>query len=328
VSGRSRTLRRVARLAVPAGLCALLLGVATPPAPSGASGSSIAPSPGSASVVAAMVGSASRLSTLPVTSFPPLSLEGVDSVSHVSPTTARGCLTTTACVFGDLHARRTIVLFGDSHAQMWLPAVAAAGRTLRYRVVLLFLGGCPFASVTVWNPQPLGPFPAGYYGYCDGFRRNALRAIERLRPALVLLSNRTSLIESSPNHYFDRAQWVHGVKTTVRDLRRSVRDVAVIGDVVYLQRPMPECLAAYPTDVQACATANPNLAAHSHEAAEREAARAAGASFINVLPWVCTARCSPVIGPFLVYLNQAHLDVAYVTFLSKVMTSAIRRVLR
>ena len=305
-------------------VAAVVLGTA---APTSATTTPTAPPPGTAQQVSALVGAAPRVGALPATSFPALAAEGNDSVSRFDPTTAHGCYGVGACVFGDRTARRTIVLFGDSHAQMWLPAVSAAGVTLGYRVVLLYLGGCPFAWVTVWNPTAVGPFPAGYYHFCDAFRARAIRSIERLHPSLVLLSNRTSLLDVSPTHYFDRAQWQRGVRTTVRMLRRHVRHVAVIGDVVYMERTLPQCLAAYPSTVQSCSTQNPNLAAHGHEAAERDAAKAAGARFINTLPWVCTARCSPVIGPFLVYLNQAHLDVTYVTYLSRVMTSAVRRVL-
>jgi len=287
-----------------------------------------APHPGTAAQVQAAVAFSSRITTVPSPSFPWLGAEGVDSASREFPATSRGCLTATACVFGDPAARRTIFLYGDSHAQMWLSAVAPAAAALHYRVVLMFLGGCPFADVTVWNPIPIGPFPAGFYHACDWFRFAAIQAIRRLKPALVLLSNRTAMVMRGPGSYFSRAQWRRGVVRTIAAIRRTTPDVAVIGDIVFMSNALPQCLAAEPTHVQACASPNPNLAVHGHEAAEGEAARAAGARFIDTLPWVCTQRCSPVIGPFLVYLNGAHLDATYVTYLSRVMQARLVALLR
>ena len=296
----------------------------------GASASAVsgsAPAPGSAAQVHSLVAAASTITALPASSSPALSFEPEDSASREFPATSHGCYTTRACVFGDRSARRTIVLFGDSHAQMWLSAVSPAARALRYRVVLLFLGGCPFASVTVWNPIPLPPYPAGYYYGCNAFRRDSIRAIDRLHPALVLLSNRTALVPSGAGTYFSRAKWQHGVRTTILHLRRYVHRIAVLGDVDYMSKDPPECLAAYPSGVQRCASPNPNLSSHGHEAAERNEARRLGVRFINTLPWICTRTCSPVIGSFLVYLNNAHLDATYVAYLSQVMTAALRRVL-
>lgn len=288
----------------------------------------VAPRPGSAAQIAAAVASAPRITSLPAPSFPTLGAEGSDSATREFPPTAYGCLTPTACVFGDTASPRTIFLYGDSHAQMWLSAVVPAARDLGDRVVLMYLGGCPFADLTVWNPIPLPPFPAGYYHACNWFRARAIHDIDRMHPSLVLLSNRTAMVPAGPGTWFTRRQWQHGVRATINAIRPHVGTIAVIGDIVYMSKALPECLAAYPRSVQACASPNPNLAAHSHEAAERDAARAAGAKFIDTLPWTCSASCSPVIGPFLVYLNSAHLDATYVSYLSGVMLTALERVLR
>jgi hypothetical protein len=96
---------------------------------------------------------------------------------------------------------------------------------------------------------------------------------------------------------------------------------------VYFDQPMPQCIAKNHTNVQACASPNPNPTAHSHQAAERAETLSLGERFINPLSWICTTTCSPVIGSFLAYLNNAHLDATYVTFLSSVMQSALQKVL-
>jgi SGNH domain (fused to AT3 domains) len=285
------------------------------------------PSPGTSSQIAALVRAASSITKVPTASWPSLTAEGADSASHEYPATSHGCFVVTACVFGDTNAKRTIVLFGDSHAQMWLSAVDPAAIALKYRVVLLFLGGCPAATLTVWNPEPLPPFPAGYYTGCNTFRSKAIKAINRLHPVLVLLSNRTAMVESGNGTFFTNAQWEKGVRATILALKKPGTKIAVIGDIDYFNLPMPDCLAANPSSVQSCASPNPNSTSHGHASAEKLEAIALDERFIETLPWACTKTCSPVIGSFLPYLNSTHLDATYVTYLTKVMQSALVKVL-
>jgi SGNH domain (fused to AT3 domains) len=289
--------------------------------------SKAAPPPGTYAQVAALVHASTHITSIPSVSYPSYAAESSDSASHEYPATSHGCLAINACVFGDRTSKKTIVLFGDSHAQMWLSAVAPAAVQLQYRVVLLFLGGCPAASVTVWNAEPLPPFPAGYYTGCNHFRTQAIKAINHLHPALVLLSNRTAMVESGDGTYFTNAQWEAGVKKTIVDLTHKGTKIAIIGDIVYFNEPMPQCIDTYPSNVQQCASPNPNTSSRSHELAERSEAIALGAGFIDALPWICTKSCSPVIGSFLAYLNSTHLDATYVTFLSRVMQASLQKLL-
>ena len=257
-----------------------------------------------------------------------ISVEASDSATREFPATSHGCLSVSGCVFGDTTSPQTIVLFGDSHAQMWLSAVVPAAEVLHYRVVLLYLGGCPAASVNVWNQVPIEGAPAGYYTECNRFRSQAITAIDHLHPTLVLLSNRTSMVQSGAGKYFTDAQWKNAVRSTIDQLRRPKTRVAVIGDIVYFNEPLPQCLAANPTEVQQCATTNPNATSHGHQSAERVEALSLGASVINPLSWLCTSTCSPVIGSFLPYLNNTHLDVTYVTYLSGVLQASLVKVLK
>ena len=54
-----------------------------------------------------------------------------------------------SCVFGDPRARRTIVLYGDSHAGMWFRAMDGIAHRSGWRLVVLFKPGCPASLVPV-----------------------------------------------------------------------------------------------------------------------------------------------------------------------------------
>jgi hypothetical protein len=74
---------------------------------------------------------------------------------------ANGCLLgfndveQAACEFGDLNGTHTVVLFGDSHIEHWLPAVAEAATRLHWKVVAWTKAACSAARVTLYNPMPL-----------------------------------------------------------------------------------------------------------------------------------------------------------------------------
>lgn len=288
------------------------------------------PTPGTASQIAALVAASSSVTALPSNPDPSLATEGIDSANQWYPITRADCTsaTTNPCVFGDLKSKKVIAVLGDSHAQMWLSALAPAAQSLGYRLVLFWMAGCPAADLTVYNPIPLTPYPAGPYYACNTFRTHAIASIKKLRPTLVLMSNRTSLIYATKTAYFTDAQWQAGVKKTVGMLKSAKIKLAIIGDTPYMPQPMPSCLDAYPTSVQTCAAPNPNPAAHNHVAAEQKEAKTLRIGYVNTLPWLCTKTvCSAVIGNFLVYLDESHVDETYAAFLTNVMKAAIKPLL-
>ncbi|WP_281964913.1 acyltransferase family protein [Serinicoccus marinus] len=61
--------------------------------------------------------------------------------------TLPGAERATLCVDGDVGSTTRVVLVGDSHAAMWMPALAAAGAERGWRVELMAHTGCPAADV-------------------------------------------------------------------------------------------------------------------------------------------------------------------------------------
>ncbi len=103
-----------------------------------------------------------------------------------------------------------MVLFGDSHAAMWLPALVYDGTHLHFRVVLLWYSGCPAADLTVWNPSQHG-IDKG----CDGWRSKSIAQIKALAPSLVLLTDRTTAVNGATNKPIPNATWKAGMATTI-----------------------------------------------------------------------------------------------------------------
>jgi hypothetical protein len=272
--------------------------------------------------LATLVSKSKTISVLPASPDPTLDSLAVNDVQHIYPKTALGCSTATQCVFGDLAARRTIVLFGDSHARMWLPALVPYAKSSHFKVVLLWLSGCPAATVSVWNLTTGVPFTT-----CDTWRTNTIALIDTMRPALVLVASHTTRVYTSkgPTTVFTPAQWEKGDKATIRALEKGRTKVALIGDIIGLTLDVPTCLAAHPTEVQACSVANPNPAVPGFYKAEALAAKATHVPYLNPIPWLCTKTCSTVIGHFLVYTNNNHITFVFAEYLSTVFGDAVKK---
>lgn len=288
-------------------------------------GSGAARSPGTASQVKALVAASHRIKVLPKGLTPSLANAVSDAPELIYPSTRYGCASLNQCVFGDTASATSVVLFGDSHADMWLSAVIPWATSQHLKLVVLTSEGCPVADVDVWlsNAQ-------GYYTGCNTSRAKDIALIDGLKPAYVVISERTSHLKSSPTAYFTNPQWQTGLTTSLSQLKPSGAKLVVIGDVTVLDTSPPLCLASYPTKVQKCSNASPNprLVDQSHLTAQKAAAKAEGAAFIDPDPWLCTTTCSSVIGNMVVYRDAYHVTNTYVTYLTKVLDAALTSAVR
>lgn len=281
------------------------------------------PKAGSASAIAALVAASAQIERVPSNMVPSLYDVVNDDTSSYYPATRTGCSGVTQCAYGRTSSKKVVVLFGDSHAYMWLPAIVPYARLEGLRLVLIWKASCPATDVTVWNGESGAPNAA-----CNAFRAKSIAQIKQLRPALVLLASRTTEVEGPTGRPISSATWQHGLEHTIDAIRTAATKVAVIGDVTEFSTSLPDCLAAYPTKVQECSTPDPNPQVPDHFAAEKAAAKATHVTYVNPHPWLCTATCSPIVGTYAAYYNNNHVTATYAAFLSGVFTTALRQLLK
>ncbi len=65
---------------------------------------------------------------------------------------SRAATTSSMCVHGDPEASRVMVIFGDSHAAMWVPALDVIGREQHWQVVQLTKPGCQVPDFPRYSP--------------------------------------------------------------------------------------------------------------------------------------------------------------------------------
>lgn len=296
------------------------------PEPSAARGS--AGSPGSSAP--------SPATTPPATSTGPLPLDLTPSLvaarDNVPRTDSDGCnqnalgTTIPECAYGDTASATTVVLFGDSHANQWFPAIEWLAKNRGWRLVSLTKNACPPATMTVWNPQMKRS-----YAECDRWRESAFQRIAMEHPALVIVGNSRSYrpagTEGPSAPAGGRLQRV-ALETTLARLKGLAGAVVLMGDTPNFDGDPPECLSKHRDDVRACAQPREKVTSPDWTNAEREAAARAGASYVDTTGWACpSAPCPVVIGRYLVFRDWHHLSTPFVLALRHRLADALTNAL-
>jgi hypothetical protein len=227
------------------------------------------------------------------------------------------CATVGSCVQGDTTSSKVAVVFGDSHALMWMPAINPTAVAHHVKIELVWLGGCPAATVSIYYPVLDDP------ARCNAWRASTIVAIKKINPAVVLLGGR-AFARSSPTSFFTSDQWAKGLETTIASLKSSTTKVGVIEDTVGFSVKTVTCLSTYPSAVQKCSAPWPTTKAHGTQAGELKAATVTGVTFLATHQWFCTRSCSMVIGGFFPFVDQDHVSTTYSSYLSVVMRTELK----
>ena len=199
------------------------------------------------------------------------------------------------CVDGDLDAPR-IVLFGDSHAAQWFPALQRVARERGWALESHTKSSCPSVDVAVLRSG----VP---YGECDRWRDAVIDRLAEDPPTVVVLANYGSAdlaVEA------DRTgQWADGMRST---LSRIAAPVVVLADTPDLRTSPTVCLSAHLESARSCAKETSIALDGETREVERTVTDAAHVPYIDLTDHLCTSElCAPILGSTLVYRDSHHL---------------------
>ena len=219
-------------------------------------------------------------------------------------------VTSPICKLGDPSSSRTVVLFGDSHAQMWASAMIPIAEAQHFALVVMAKPGCAVTAINT-NTQA---WP------CKSWYDWALAQTRKLHPAVTIVSD---LITNSTS--------TSGIAALVADLREEL--VAVPHGVLLADPPgqsqsVATCLSRPGANLGTCSTTlsssyvtlNQDL-----EALIRQTHR----PVIPVEQWFCSDDiCPSVVGNTAVMRDVNHMTPQYAASLEPVLAPEIARVLR
>jgi peptidoglycan/LPS O-acetylase OafA/YrhL len=257
---------------------------------------------------------------VPANLDPPLA----EAKSSNSPTFYDGCMDAfleTAvrnCAFGAATSARTVVLFGDSHAAMWFPAVDAAANAHGWRLLNLTKATCPPFDIPIFSPDLGRTFTE-----CEAWRSKVLARIMVEHPALVILGvarHYEPVYGFSP---YDNG-WLSYLAQMVIQLRQLGSQVLVIGPVPKPPFVVPDCLSAHLSSAAACTFPVAQTINEAGEAAERAAVMNAGGAYLNTQPWFCAgATCGVMLDNIEMWRDDNHITETYSAYLGPAMGAQI-----
>jgi peptidoglycan/LPS O-acetylase OafA/YrhL len=218
------------------------------------------------------------------------------------------------CVYGDPAAATTVVVFGDSHAGMWLPAIQALALERHWRVVPLIKPACTPVDVSVWRQQLNRPFHE-----CDAWRDLAIQKIAGDHPAIVFFASSSNyhVVDAHGDRISNQSQvWREGMISVLERLKEDTTRLIVIGMTPRHASDPLECLAQNDL-IQDCLAPRSELVDTKYLALEADAAHRAGADLISTTEWLCQpSTCALVMGRYLVYRDKGHLTATIATVLA------------
>jgi hypothetical protein len=283
------------------------------------------------------IASALSLHVFPAGTDPALSLF-LPSSSFGLPAMIQNCnpptyvTTVPTCAYGDTSSTTTVVLYGNSQAQMWAPALALLGVRDHFKLVPIAKPACG----TFVDSSYIGP-NGQVSPLCGAFVRWAVERMNALHPAVVLVASTpgsvlrpganphqlgangrlpsTSIVDPST------ARTVADFTKLVHELRPSRARVVLLSGIpltyVHPQGDLTPtgCLLANLTNVQKCTLVEPTLSNSAWLRSFTLAAERSHVAFVNVNPLLCSRGfCPPIVADVLVKFDHLHLTGTYVDY--------------
>ena len=222
------------------------------------------------------------------------------------------------CTYGDTASATTIVLFGDSHAAEWFPAIEELARSEGWRLVSLTKSGCPSASI-----EPYALALDRPYTECDVWRASALTRIVELRPKFVVMSNATQYMRASDARLRITAdQWRQAEAQTLQRLSVAAIPTFVVRDSPIPGFDVPTCASrlTWRTGSSSGQCDAARAIAVEHVAADAEAQAIASSGNARVVD-LTDAICGETVCPAekdgrVVYRDDHHLTASFVAYLA------------
>jgi peptidoglycan/LPS O-acetylase OafA/YrhL len=209
------------------------------------------------------------------------------------------------CSYGDRGAKKKIVLFGDSHAAQWFPALERLANENNFELISLTKSACPGPAVEKVD--------SGEYKNADCFawRDNSLERIAKLKPYAVIFSGFQHF--QVPDGYSSRREWWQaGQRRTLDSLRGNATHIVYITDTPHPKQDIPACLAD-------------GVISDCDDSERSEAISIPGLKAVNPTPWLCTDKCSSVINEQVAYRDGSHISIAMSELLAQPLGVALRR---
>ena len=222
------------------------------------------------------------------------------------------------CHMGDATATRTVVVFGDSHAEMWMPALTYFATSQGWDLIPLIKTGSCVSFAWSGNSPQNSVDPS-----CQPWLRWALEELKQLNPNAIVFATQYSAAGAAISGPAIFPKLISALKTAIDSLTALTPRLAFIEDVPQIDKDPIDCLLASGATLGSCTTPL-RTGLTSLDSQVKQIVDAAQARFVPTLPWFCADnRCPTVIGNTIAYIEQGHVSKTYATKLGVPLAEAL-----
>jgi hypothetical protein len=225
------------------------------------------------------------------------------------------------CLGGDPSGSKLIVLYGDSHASMWMPAIDAIAKKNGYRVELYAKLACPLIEAPVWSYQLNRAF-----NECTEWQQLVLPKIKNAKPDLLIVTDqwKPAVINGEKSDFDTETLWAKEFPKALATLNSYTKKLVVIGNNPSMTTDSINCVSRPGVTISICASVRTKADNNAFNKIERAATLAVKATFIDTVSWACDAfMCPAIIDNKLVYFDQWHFTATYIDWLTPSLAKAL-----
>ena len=194
------------------------------------------------------------------------------------------------CEFGKLDSSKTLVLYGDSHAVQWFPALQKLAEEKGFKLITLTKSACPSIDVV---RESVGAFKMSN---CTAWRKNAIARIAAVKPDLIILSSFEHF--ATPGDPRNVKQWwAEGSERTYQTLKPLTSNLIYVLDTPLPDRNIPSCLAS--TSADKCLAGS-----------RLGLPQVANFEIVDPAEWLCEGACKAIVRGNVAYRDASHISVA------------------
>jgi peptidoglycan/LPS O-acetylase OafA/YrhL len=227
------------------------------------------------------------------------------------------------CSFGEISKPESlVVLFGDSHAAQWFPALKDIAESRRWKLVTIIKSACSPMNIESSSMDTTRAVKT-----CEQWRKLAITAIQEMHPDTVIISSSSHYSQRDSPRLIDASEWEKGSRDTLISLARQSTGVRLIRDTPHANYDVTSCLAQLAWNGRASC---PNLMRASvldsdiYQAEVRAGANIAKVKMIDMSDAICGKDiCETEKGNFVVYQDGDHLTSSYAESLANVLQTQL-----
>jgi hypothetical protein len=209
------------------------------------------------------------------------------------------------CNYGDPNGTKTVVVFGNSHSAMWVPALAVAARADHWKLYPVVKESCGYDTYTDVVPG------LNAANQCSSWYGWARTVIAGLHPNVIVMGS-----------YTKTTYWALGERLVIAQLRPLTKRFVLLSDSPWIPAPA-QCFLYLNATQGSCLRHEPPLRIAA-QMKTRAIAKVMHVQYLDITPLLCDERqCPSVINGIIPTADGSHVTPQYSAFVAPALDEGI-----